>query len=360
MKSTNRVTGKYYLLIDRLFFFHLLFLMSPKNFFSVCILFVSLLPVNAFSQDFYTIGLGGNIINARSFKKVNYHTRHGLNLSLGYEKIFSDPVGFRLELSLNTKEVNSLFSETSVDRIYRLYDDIEMLTLGIPLLTTLHFRRLSLEAGLYFDFLLHSEQREREIIYFPYGDVTEENTFSDRQTFTNPEMGVLFGLKVPVTRFFSLSTRYVQGFTPIGPEYRWVRMNMLQFAGIIRIGGNYTPSRLAPVSRAKPSTVQNYRTVTSQGIQRIDYTRVGAGRRIYFRIRSSDFSTVFVTDFTIQSSSGIVRISGTEKAIDDVVFPFTGSVRYTVTNNISRTTYESYFEFQINESGIWEINLVNN
>ena len=333
--------------------------MFLRKYYYSCVL-LALVASNTFSQDFYTIGFGANSINARSFRKVDYHTRHGLNVNLGYEKIFSDPVGFRLELSLNTKEVSSLFSETSVDRIYRKYDDIELVTLGIPLLTTLHFRRLSLEAGVYFDFLLHSKQVEREIIYFPYGDFTEENTFSDRQKFTSPEMGVLFGLNVPVTRFFSLSTRYVQGFTPIGPEYRWVRMNMLQFAGIIRIGGNYTPSRLAPVSRAKPATTQNYRTVTSQRIQRIDYTRVGAGKRIYFRIRSSDFSTVFITDFTIQSSSGIVRISGTEKAIDDVVFPFTGSVRYTVTNNLSKTSYESYFEFQINESGTWEINLVNN
>ena len=178
----------------------------------------------------------------------------------------------------------------------------------------------------------------------------------------NLEIGFILGMKAPLTKNISLSARYAQGFTPIGREYLWTRFNMFQFSAVFNIGKRFAPSKMKPLPKLSDNQSDNiqYRTVTSNHINRIDYAKVGPGNRIYFRIRSADFSSVIISDFTIEASSGYTIITATEKSINDVIFPFQGTIRYTVTNSVSRSSYESYLQFTINESGVWEIGLVNN
>lgn len=333
---------------------------SKRLFFSIA--FLHSLLAGSFSQKFYSIGAGGNIFNVSSIGKEVYNTKYGFHFSAGAEKIFSDPLGIRLELIFNTKQISSLLVENSVSREYKFFNDIEMSTIGIPVLATLHFKHFIVETGPYFDFLLHSKQKERELIYYYYGSYYDEKIFYDRQSINNPEIGFILGLKIPVYRNIDISARYAQGFTPIGREYLWTRLNMLQFSTVIQFGDKFSPSRVKPIPKNRETSDApiQYQTTASSHITRIDYSKVAPGNRIYFRIRSSDFSTVFISDFTIQGTSGSVIVTGTEKAINDVIFPFQGVIRYTVTNSLSKSSYESYLEFRINESGIWEIGLINN
>lgn len=316
----------------------------------------------AISQKFYSLSAGANICNVGAIGKTRYFQQYGFHAGVGYEKIFSDPLGVRYEIMLNTKKISSLLRENTISRDYKFYNDIDLVTIGIPVLTTLHFKRFSFELGPYFDFLLHAKQVEREWIYQKYGDYVEEEIFYDRQNLKNLEIGFILGMKAPLTKNISLSARYAQGFTPIGREYLWTRFNMFQFSAVFNIGKRFAPSKMKPLPKLSDNQSDNiqYRTVTSNHINRIDYAKVGPGNRIYFRIRSADFSSVIISDFTIEASSGYTIITATEKSINDVIFPFQGTIRYTVTNSVSRSSYESYLQFTINESGVWEIGLVNN
>lgn len=323
---------------------------------SISVLFLSTIG----AQSFFSVGGGLNICDVGSIDRNIYHTNYGFHLSAGAEKIFSDPLGVRMEVVFNTKAIKSLKIERNVSREYKFFDEIDLVTLGVPLLATLHFKYFTFETGVYFDFLLSSKQFERELIYYYYGNYYDEQIWRDRQHINNPEIGFIFGIKVPVVRFMDISARFAQGFTPIGREYLWTRHKMLQLSANIRFGDSYSPSRMKPLTkRSSTGAVQTYRTIISNNIARVDYFKVSPGNRIYFKIRSADFSTVFISDFTIENSSGYTIVTGTEKAINDVIFPFKGAIRYTVTNTISRASYESYLEFQIFESGIWEISLVN-
>lgn len=314
----------------------------------------------ASAQRFYSLGGGLNICDVGSIDRDNYSTNYGFHFSLGTEKIFSDPLGLRMELTFNAKRIRSLEIAKNISRELKFFNEIDLKTIGIPILATLHFKYFTLETGTYFDFLISSRQVERELIYYYYGNYYAEKLWYDRQHISNPEIGFIFGVKVPVLNFMDLSARFVQGFTPIGREYLWTRNKMLQLSAVFRLGDKYSPSRIKPLVKNSAGSDQKHSTIASGNISRSDFYKVSSGNRIYFKIRSADFSTVFISDFTIMNSSGYAIISGTEKAINDVIFPFKGAIRYTVTNSISRSSYESYLEFQIYESGVWEISLVNN
>ncbi|MFO7445757.1 MAG: hypothetical protein R6W90_05285 [Ignavibacteriaceae bacterium] len=68
----------------------------------------------AFSQKFYSLSAGVNIGNVGAIGKTRYFQQYGFHAGVGYEKIFSDPLGIRYELMLNKKKISSLLYENTI------------------------------------------------------------------------------------------------------------------------------------------------------------------------------------------------------------------------------------------------------
>ena len=333
--------------------------MKTRYFFLTGLLFL-LFITGLQSQDLFWLRAGGNYARVTGVRADIYTPQSGYLFGAGYEKIFSNPFGIKLEMNYYKKGFRSLSTLESNNAVMTFRNEVDQSSLAIPLFLTMHLKRFYFELGLSWDYLLSSHQYEKETINYVNSSTPVIREYYDRHELRNPERTYMAGVGLRLTDGMHLSARYVQGLTPLGVDYLWTRMSYFQVSLNMRLGKRFDPVPLGVVSSiSENGKSSSYRVISHQYITNIDFNRMGDGNQINFRWRGAEVGNVSITNVSIVPSSGYLTTSGNRVMIADVTYPVTCNMRYTVTHNISRDTYESLVEFRIDEAGIWTVTLQN-
>ncbi len=333
--------------------------MKTNRAFLLCIVLL-LVGVKANSQHLFWIKGGTNISRVTGNKSDLFSPKLGYQYGIGFEKIFSNPLGVKMELFLNEKGFHSENVAMPNTQDGLIDNQVNQTSLLIPVVLTLHLKRLFFEGGFSFDLLLRSSQYLKETYNSskPAPVVEIQENVHD---FNNPELGYLVGAGVKLYKGLYLSGRYTQALTPIGVDYNWKRMSYIQFALNVRLGDMFTPKPITVNSSTMQSeTSRPYELLAERNISRVNFVREGDGDQVKFRFQSVESGNLQVTDVTLESSTGFVNLDGVRSSIREASFPLTCRMRYVVTNPLTSNRYESYIEFQIKEAGIWNISIQNN
>jgi len=333
--------------------------MKTKHFSLTCLLFI-ILTTGIQAQNAYWLRGGWQYVRVSGHQSQIYNPETTHNFGFGYERIFSNPYGYKIELYYNDKGFNSYREQTFRNSVRSWINEVEQTSLAIPIFLTMHTNRFFIEAGLNFDFLLSSRQTERTIIQSESSSpvIVEEY---NRVNFFNPELGAIGGVGIKLFRDMYLSARYIQGLTPISRAYNWTRMSYLQVSLSMRLGQSFTPVRLSEVSAMRTGQeVTNYRIFSHRNITRAQFSRTGDGYQVRFRWQALESGTLTVSNINLESNSGHVTTTGHQVIITDIIFPVNCRLQYTITNPLSGQSYENTLEFEIYEAGVWTVTLNNN
>lgn len=325
------------------------------------LIFLSFVNFSSISQQLHWIKAGGHYARVAGLQTSTFVPQVGFHLGGGMEKIFSNPVGIKLEAVFNQKgflseEIKEYESNT------RLWlNETEQYSLLLPVSGTLHFNRMYFELGFSLDFLLKSNQYEKETITFFATNNTIINEYHNRHKLSNPELAYHVGLGIKLFNGLNLTARFSQALTPIGIDYNWKRINYAQVGLAMRIGESFEPTPLTAFSTQTNNTrVAPFRVLSLQNITRVQFNRDGEGNQIRFRWQSVDSGLLQISNINLEVSNGFINSGGNRVFVSDVSFPMTGRLRYTTTNPITSQQSESYVEFEITNPGVWTISILNN
>lgn len=102
------------------------------------------------------------------------------------------------------------------------------------------------------------------------------------------------------------------------------------------------------------------RIIASSGIERYKIQRQGDGNRVQVSILINGVGNVDLEDLTIYGSSGGQFRTGNTIGYESIVFPFTCRITYSSWNKAHTTRNRTRFEFEISQSGKWQVILHNN
>lgn len=102
-----------------------------------------------------------------------------------------------------------------------------------------------------------------------------------------------------------------------------------------------------------------YQIVIARNVQRYTFTRTGSGNRLLFAFIQNGTTNNLVTNLQIVCDSGTPLKLGEKSGFENILFPVNCKVTYQTPNAFRTVWYDVSFEFTINESGEWSINLFN-
>lgn len=314
---------------------------------------------SASSQHLFWIKGGTNTSRVTGNKSERYTPQLGYQFGVGFEKIFSNPLGVKMELYFNKKGFHENGDmPNTLDGL--INNQVKQTSLLVPVVGTIHFKRWFLEGGFSFDFLLHSNQLFIKTYNASKPSPVVE-THENLHEFGNFELGYLVGAGVQLFKGIYITGRYTQALSPIGIDYSWKRMSYIQFALNVRMGEVFTPKPMALNAPTIQSNVSRpYEVLTERNISRVNFVREGDGDQIRFRFPAVESGNLQVADMMLETSAGFVNLEGIRSTIREASFPLTCRLRYMVTNSISGNQYESYIEFRIEEAGLWNVSIQNN
>lgn len=314
---------------------------------------------SASSQQLYWMKGGTNTSRVTGNKSERFTPQLGYQFGVGFEKIFSNPLGVKMELYFNKKGFHE--NGDILNTLDGWIDNqVNQTSLLVPVVGTIHFKRWFLEGGFSFDFLLHSDQ-----LYIKTLNVSKPSPIVEIQEnvddFRNTELGYLLGAGVQLYKGIYITGRYTQALSPIGLEYAWKRMSYIQFALNVRMGDVFTPKPMVLNASTLPTNViRSYEVLTERNISRVNFVREGDGDQIRFSFPAVESGNLQVSDMMLETSAGFVNLEGIRSTIREASFPLTCRLRYVVTNPITSNQYESYIEFRIEEAGLWNVSIQNN
>jgi hypothetical protein len=104
-----------------------------------------------------------------------------------------------------------------------------------------------------------------------------------------------------------------------------------------------------------PYQVVGMRNVTRYSITKMNDT--GSGVRIALYL-AGNFNTE-IENFSLASNSGEEYQTGRYVGLENAIPPYTVTVRYRSWNSLHSAQYEVFFEFTINETGLFEVSITN-
>jgi len=102
------------------------------------------------------------------------------------------------------------------------------------------------------------------------------------------------------------------------------------------------------------------RVLASTGIERYQITRQGDGARVEIKTYLNGSSSTDLENINLYGSSGSQFRSGGAMGYQNVVFPFKCRLSYSSWNKTHTARNTKRFEFEISESGKWQVILHNN
>ncbi|NOY49107.1 MAG: hypothetical protein GXO88_00850 [Chlorobi bacterium] len=101
------------------------------------------------------------------------------------------------------------------------------------------------------------------------------------------------------------------------------------------------------------------RVTLKEFVTRYSFRRDAEGDRIFIDLRRDGQANIDIEDFSLISSSGNYFETGNSIGIENVVFPVLVKIKYVSWNAAHTSRHNVTFEFEIFESGKWQV-VVNN
>lgn len=105
---------------------------------------------------------------------------------------------------------------------------------------------------------------------------------------------------------------------------------------------------------------QKPKVMASTGIERYSIKKQGEGNRVQISIYISGSSSTDLEQLSLYGSSGGQFQTGGTMGYENVTFPFTCRITYLAWNKTHTQQNQKRFEFEIPESGKWQVTLHNN
>lgn len=97
--------------------------------------------------------------------------------------------------------------------------------------------------------------------------------------------------------------------------------------------------------------------VSSNNVLRYNIMKVGEGNQVEFSIYQNGAPTTDYRNLIIDNSNGYLFSSGSNKGVDNILFPFTCKLEYSLPTTFKVSNFDADFEIEINEPGKWQITI---
>jgi hypothetical protein len=306
-------------------------------------------------QKYLTLDSGVSFSDVIGVRSETFQFRNGYFFGVRYNTLFSDPLSFGTGLSFQTNGISNSYQVTKAMSEFIYYNNVDQVSLYAPFLLTYHSRRFSFELGPHIRNMIRVRQIETEITESRIpGRERIEETFINRQEFNKMLIGMTFGLNLKLIRNIDLSLKYLQTFTSPGKEYSWQRQRVFQAGISLNPGRNFTPGRLSS-GRPSQGADDEYRTLSSSNIIRLQYRYLGEGNNVFLRFRTADKAHYRLVEMVVGNSSGELQSADFQNTIWNADFPFIANIRFTCHDPGSSLSIHYALVFEITRKGSWEV-----
>ncbi|MEW5845818.1 MAG: hypothetical protein AB1777_06065 [Bacteroidota bacterium] len=102
-----------------------------------------------------------------------------------------------------------------------------------------------------------------------------------------------------------------------------------------------------------------YQIINARNVQRYTFTKTGSGNRLLFAFIQNGTPNNYISNLQIVCDTGTPFKLGEKYGFENILYPVTCKINYQTPNALRTVWYDVTFEFTINESGEWTINLFN-
>lgn len=285
----------------------------------------------------------------------------GDKLYLQPELIYSQK-GYTFEIARNNKGV---FGDTV---LYHEKNKINYLDL--PILAKVGTKGLYFEAGPQFSFLLDGERTETRTTSIN-GSTQEHLSTRDLYSVVEKvDIGFAGGFGYQADAGLGLGVRFNQSFKEVIDRENWKKNVVLQLSAFYLFGKRKeirnTLPPLPPVIAApdveyydkRRASKKGYSIVSSMNTGRVTFTKVADGEQMHVEYKIISTGGFSPQDVMIAGSSGTIQNTGIFIGHRDVVFPFQGSIQFSIPATIGTSApAQSRMEYEIKEPGHWRITI---
>ncbi|MFO8022157.1 MAG: hypothetical protein R6U65_06800, partial [Perlabentimonas sp.] len=234
---------------------------------------------------------------------------------------------------------------------------VEQNNIYLPFLLKFHSKYFSFDFGPHFEFVINRTQLETEtfVFYTNEGEVIEEQTYINRHNLRDRELGVRFGLSVNLMKNLEINAKYIQTFTPLGREYNWQRQRTFQFGFCYNIGKSFVPKKINVSFRDSLMRSENFKTINSSNIERVEYKYIGDGNYVNYRFKTVDKMSFKLVEKIINNSNGDLRLTKHESSVKNVNFPFNTNLVFRYQDPATGSIIDYFLEFEIYKDGVWDV-----
>lgn len=347
--------------------------MKRATFASVIIL---LLVCASISNAQTLVGIRGGF----NYSKINgigsignyYSWKNGYNVGVFMSHNIGEKLFFQPELVFSTRGYNYLkiYPDNRVlsGDTTQLSQNTRINYIDIPLLARLQFKRVFMEAGPQFGYLLSSKSYNEHILN-KNGDLTYLiSSVNSRNAMEPIDIGFILGVGYQTKHGIGLGFRFNQGFREVVKRVNWQKNVVLQLSASYTWG--FKAYALAEKTKSKEvkdeyfisknknkSQERSYRITSSRNVPRINIVKIGEAVRSEVQIVFNSVGTQNPKDVLISGSSGTEEQTALFIGYRDCEVPFKGTLTYTVAAALGSSAIESYLEFEINEPGVWRVQI---
>jgi len=109
----------------------------------------------------------------------------------------------------------------------------------------------------------------------------------------------------------------------------------------------------------KEIVAPSYKVITQRNINRLRIYKQGVGNYVWFYPNSIGGASSDFQELQLSGTSGKEIILNSKAGYEDVIFPFTGSIKYKAWNKLRTEQFEVLLEIEISDPGIWVVEIQN-
>jgi len=103
----------------------------------------------------------------------------------------------------------------------------------------------------------------------------------------------------------------------------------------------------------------SYKVITQRNLNRLKVYKQGGGNNVWFYPNSTGGLATDVQEFQLAGNTGQMVVFTPKIGFEDVLFPFTGSIKYKAWNKLRTQQFEIFVEIEISEPGSWIVEMQN-
>jgi len=103
-----------------------------------------------------------------------------------------------------------------------------------------------------------------------------------------------------------------------------------------------------------------YKIIKTSSVARYSVSRMGDGNQVVFSIMQNGKASDAYSNPLFSPSSGTPMDLGRKQGFENIVFPFTCKMTFSMPNSLGTSTNNVEFEIEITEPGFWEIVITTN